>query len=266
MAYLTIPGLERISSVITIQGSIGSGKSTFMRALLEYCNVEKCNAEREEHFEEEWEGVKDFFLFVDEPLERWLEKILEVDGEMISMLAAYYRDIEGMAFRFQIFTFSTRLEALISAISRIMAPAGCTRPYRVHIIAERSLRADNLFFHMAPEKATKGADGITYRQLHGLNCGEFNKKESHMLFVPTPRLVCMDRIQERDRAAETESPISEDYMKRLEEKHLEMVEKFRQEKGSSSVMSLDRLSHKLAPEEITSYALETMSNIRELIK
>ena len=261
---MVIPGLDSILTVISLQGSIASGKSTFMRSMREYCDEHRLNAENPEHLDSE---EKDYFLFVKEPVERWEEKIYDAkgDGTLISMLAAYYANVPEMAFRFQIFTFTTRLRELINAIWRAVV-AGAGRKRRIHIISERSLRGDSLFFHMAPEKAVQGVDGIVYRELFSVCCDEYNKRESVMMYIPTPPEICVDRIIQRDRAAETESPIEKDYMLRLDSKHREMIAQFQSERGEDSVLFLDKLTKPLTEQEIMRVARETMEKIIELIK
>ena len=102
--------------IISIEGNIGSGKSTFLQLLKE--------------------NIKDV-LFLDEPVEEW-NNIKDISG--ITILENYYRDPKKYAFSFQIMAYISRLTILKRAIE--------SKKYDI-IITERCLYTDrNVFCKM----------------------------------------------------------------------------------------------------------------------
>ena len=105
--------------IISIEGNIGSGKSTFVQHL-------------KEHLEEEMPQPLRI-CFLQEPVDEW-NKIRDSSGKTI--IECYYEDQKSYAFTFQMMAYITRLNRIKEAL---------TGDYDV-IIMERSLQTDRLVF------------------------------------------------------------------------------------------------------------------------
>ena len=104
--------------IISIEGNIGSGKSTFMKKLKENNKDKRV-------------------LFLDEPVEEW-NTIKDIDGKNI--IEKYYSNQEKYAFSFQMMAYISRLTLLKRAFE--------SKKYEI-IITERSLYTDkNVFCKM----------------------------------------------------------------------------------------------------------------------
>ena len=103
------------SSVISIEGNIGSGKSTILEEL-------------RKHY-----GNNSQFCFLTEPVQEW-QSICDTDGENI--IQKYYKDQNKYAFSFQMMAYITRLKALKTALKD-----GCK-----YIVTERSPLSDKFIF------------------------------------------------------------------------------------------------------------------------
>jgi deoxyadenosine/deoxycytidine kinase len=103
---------------VSLEGNIGSGKSTFLNYLKEfYCDRQE-------------------ICFLDEPVEVW-NSIRDENG--VTILEKYYADQAKYAFDFQMMAYISRLSAIKGAMR-----AGCKI-----IISERSLQTDcNVFAQM----------------------------------------------------------------------------------------------------------------------
>ena len=86
--------------IYSIEGNIGSGKSTFVRMLKQW-----------------YEKNKDFcdtkFVFVDEPVDSWTTIC---DEKGTSILEKFYTDQKTYAFSFQMMAYITRLHILRKAV------------------------------------------------------------------------------------------------------------------------------------------------------
>ena len=99
--------------IITIEGNIGSGKSTFVNELKD--NIENV-------------------LFIDEPVDQW-EEIKDKEGKTI--IEKYYEDQKKYSFPFQMMAYISRLVLLKKAIE--------SNKYDI-IITERCLYTDKYVF------------------------------------------------------------------------------------------------------------------------
>ena len=100
--------------IFSIEGNIGSGKSTIIERLKERFND---------------------FIYLPEPVEEW-NKVKDTHGETI--LEKYYKDKKKYSFSFQMMAFITRLSQLKQAVKN--APDHCL------IITERSVFTDRDIF------------------------------------------------------------------------------------------------------------------------
>ena len=103
--------------IISIEGNIGSGKSTIVR------NLEK-----------KFFNLNDY-VFLKEPVHIW-ETIKDKEGKTI--LEKFYQNPEKYAFAFQVMAYATRSTILQDAIRN--------NPNCKYILCERSLEADNQIF------------------------------------------------------------------------------------------------------------------------
>ena len=100
--------------IISIEGNIGSGKSTILHMLKSYS--------------------KQNYIFVQEPVEEW-NNIRDKEGETI--LSHFYRDNKQYSFQFQMMAYISRLNLLRKIIKE--------NPNAV-IITERCLYTDKFVF------------------------------------------------------------------------------------------------------------------------
>ena len=84
--------------IISVEGNIGSGKSTFLTYLKKYVLDNNTNMD---------------IRFVQEPVDEWNE-IKDSSGE--SILEKFYKDQKEYAFSFQIMAYITRLRKLLQQI------------------------------------------------------------------------------------------------------------------------------------------------------
>jgi len=157
--------------LISIEGNIGSGKSTFVNILKAYYkdNNRVC--------------------FLDEPVDTW-NTIVDDNGETI--IENYYRDQKKYAFSFQMMAYISRLALLKRAIQN--------KEYDI-IISERSLSTDKyVFCQMLYDD--KIIDTINY-SIYNKWFDEFNIDiKTQYVYLKTDPSIAYDRIQTRARKGE----------------------------------------------------------------
>lgn len=269
--------LERISSFTSVEGNIGAGKSFLVKELR--AHIKKHNLAPGAPFFLNGSAVandkpRDLFVVIDEP--DWSAKIYtkqkklpeneQKECEKKSILSIYYDDPEEMALGFQINALTSRIDLLCECVEA--AIAFCTPTDRIHVISERSLLSDALFFRNLYES------GMIYDVEYGVYCKFYKtfverniKKLNTMILVNTGPEKCEKRIQERNREAETQGkkkiPLS--YLQSIHNLHLEMIDKFGNEKGHT-VINLD-FEHDLVDAHALSTLVEQlMFKLKQLIK
>ena len=169
--------------IYSIEGNIGSGKSTLIRCL------KKINKD---------------IIFVLEPVDEWAS-ITDLEGENI--LTKFYRDQRKYSFSFQMMAYISRL----SKLKRIVE-----KNPNATIITERSILTDkNVFAKMLyDDKHIEEVNYIIY--LKWFN--EFVEDISQVgfIYIKTYPNVCFKRVQKRNRSGET---ISQDYLERCHQYH-----------------------------------------------
>ena len=156
---------------ITIQGNIGSGKSTLVTVLNEKYGSDKR------------------VCFLQEPVNVW-DTITDENGTTI--LELYYKDQNKYAFSFQMMAYISRLSTLRKALSE---------GYDI-IIAERSLETDkNVFAQMIYDD--KNISEVEYN-IYLMWFEEFqeNIPEEQIVYLRTSPEVAMERINKRGRVGE----------------------------------------------------------------
>jgi deoxyadenosine/deoxycytidine kinase len=164
--------------LVSIEGNIGSGKSTVLQKLAE---------ELKDHPE---------YVFLQEPVDQW-DTIRDYDGK--SILAKYYEDNTKYGFSFQVMAFTTRLSAIKRKIKE--------NPNCSAIICERSLEADRHIFAKMLHNEDK-IDDINYQVYMGMY-NEFAAEFSvdSIVYMNASPETCHARISQRARSGEETIPL-----------------------------------------------------------
>lgn len=171
--------------LISIEGNIGSGKSTLVHQLKKYYKDNK------------------FVYFLDEPVSEWVE-IKDENG--VDILTKFYSETKKYAFSFQMMAYITRIHMLRKAIRE--------NPNCI-FITERSVYTDkNIFAQMLYD------DGmISNIDFDIYNRWFYEFAEVHdvsIIYVNTSYDKCNERIKKRNRKGEV---ISLEYLKRCGDYH-----------------------------------------------
>jgi deoxyadenosine/deoxycytidine kinase len=155
--------------LISIEGNIGSGKST----LVEYLKSI---------------GT---YVFVDEPVNEWLN-IKDKNGS--NALECFYNNQKENAFCFQILAYITRLKKLMDRIKE--------NPSNVVIITERSIETDrNVFAKMLYEDGfLSSIEWETYN--YWFDTFKETSKVDLIIYIKTSPEKCLERINKRNRSEE----------------------------------------------------------------
>lgn len=254
-------GMENIKHYISTEGSIGAGKSTFLAALRKYIAKHRLDATEASHIDAD-DLTKDYYLIVDEPVDEWTkENYTNEEGQKISMLGAFYSDIKGMSFPFQIYTFTTRMRRLRDTLNRVVPT---NFPRRIHIISERSMRSDRLFFeNLCQHNDAMKLQWAIYEEFFALICDEVLKRQDALIYLPVNSKVCHSRIERRSRLQETENNISEAYLAQLDDKHTELINEFKAQ--HKRVFQLDEFKNDMSSDEIDAVVEKTMRAIGDFV-
>jgi deoxyadenosine/deoxycytidine kinase len=166
--------------IISIEGNIGSGKTTFITELM---NSEKMK-------------TNNTICFLKEPVNLW-ESIKNTNNE--TMIECFYKEQEKYAFPFQVMAYVSRIALIKQAIAN---------GYK-YIFTERCIHTDkNVFLKMLYEsnKVEKMNYDI-YNMLFETFTQEYN---IYHIYIKTTPEVALQRVIKRDRAGE--SNISLEYL------------------------------------------------------
>jgi deoxyadenosine/deoxycytidine kinase len=175
--------------IVSIEGNIGSGKSTLISQL-----------------KSRFTSVGDIpIVYIDEPVRVW-NTIMDKEGNNI--IKRYYEDQKRFAFQFQMMAYITRITQLRKATEQYGG--------RCIIITERSIETDKqVFAKMLYESKT--LDNISYTiYLKWFDELSRNLKVDNLVYLQTRPDVSMERVVKRNRPGET---ISLDYLKDCHEHH-----------------------------------------------
>ena len=182
------------SVIISIDGNIGSGKTTFVKELSQRLN--------------ENNGLK--YIYLQEPVDEW-EKV--TDNNNVSLLKKFYQDVKSYAFSFQMMAFISRISLLRRTLE--------AHPENHVIICERSVFTDkNVFAKMLYNQGL--IEEVNYK-IYNMWFDElirdiqFNK----VIYLNTGPSSCLKRIKTRNRTGE--ESISEEYLQTLNDYHLEWL-------------------------------------------
>ena len=180
-----------LPSVVSIEGNIGSGKSTILEFLKKRFKDNKSIA------------------FLSEPVDVWRE-IKDEDG--IDLLTNFYKNQEKFSFHFQMAAYISR----IAAITKLQEN---NKEIKL-IIVERSIWTDkNVFAKMLYDdgKISKLEYNIYLKWFD-----EFSKLINHSLniYIKTKPEVAFDRVKKRNRSGET---IPLEYLQKCHKYHNEWL-------------------------------------------
>jgi len=174
--------------IFSIEGNIGSGKSTFLKKL-EFYYAKNNN-----------------FIFLQEPVDNWNEI---VDSNGVNILTKYYADQSRYAFSFQMMAFITRLKQISETIKKY-------KNKDVTIFTERCIFTDREIFARMLYDEGKIEDVEYMIYLKWFDYFVKDIKINGIIYIKTYPSVCMRRIQKRNREGED---ISVDYLINLHNYH-----------------------------------------------
>ena len=177
------------SKIFSIQGNIGSGKSTVVRKL-------------------EDKGVANMRC-LQEPVNVWSE--YQMDGKNI--LEHFYSDRKRFAFPFQMMAFYTRLKVIKDLVSSTSGDG---------IVMERSLETDKRIFAkmMIDDGSIDQMSARIYNEWFNDLTPDYTSGIIN-IYIRTPPEVCHQRISERKRPGEDVIPL--DYLERCHQLHDEWL-------------------------------------------
>lgn len=183
---------QNLSTYYSLEGNIGSGKSTFIRILDEYSkeiNNKMVNIHNTR--------------VVEEPVNMWQD----MNGS--NVLESFYKDPKRYSFTFQMATFVTRTELLEKALNYGDS----------FVIAERSVLTDkNVFSKNCYESDLMNEmEYSVYQEMFNYLNKKTKMKPKGVIYIRTNPDECLRRINERNRGEE--SKISIEYLTNLHEKH-----------------------------------------------
>ena len=176
--------------VISIEGNIGSGKSTILNIL---------------------KSKLSDVIFIDEPVDEWF-KIKDNNNK--NMLELFYNNKNKYSFVFQITAYITRLRKLIEILKDNNDKI---------IICERSIYTDKYVFAkmLYQDKFINDIEWNSYN--YWFDTFKEISKLDGIIYVNTKPDICFDRIKKRNRNGE--SNISLDYLNNCHQKHLDWISK-----------------------------------------
>ena len=191
--------------MISIEGNIGSGKSTI---------IEKCKnfLEKKTYNQYPEKFSKIMFLkdqnqinkisFLKEPIEKWLNTIDECDGDNI--LDKFYKNPPRWGYSFQMNAFITKSKQILNLISK----------NRI-LITERSINSDNHVFTsiLLEDKIMTSIEKILYSEWYYWIKDSFKIPDpNYYIYLKVDPDVALSRIKKRSR--DEEDGVSIEYLKK----------------------------------------------------
>jgi deoxyadenosine/deoxycytidine kinase len=178
--------------LITVEGNIGVGKTTFLEKL------------------EKDHDVKVIY----EPVEEWL-KYKDADTGL-SIFEMYYNDKTRYSFTFQIMALQTRFENIMQV---------CRNTTSKYVICERSIFTDfNIFAKLMNEKGEMtDLELAIYKRCHDFMTELCNISIFKYIYLIASPETCIQRIKKRSRAGEENIDIN--FIQQLHDFHESWLEK-----------------------------------------
>ena len=186
-----------MSQIISIEGNIGSGKSTILKSL-------------NEHFKD-----TPNIIFLQEPVSEW-EKIK--DKNNVTILEKFYENQQKYSFAFQMMAYISRLSLLKDTIEKY--------PDSI-IISERCLNTDRYVFAKMLYDSGKLEDVEYQIYLNWFDHFSNMQKIQKVIYLKTKPEICFNRISKRNR--DGESNISLEYLDNCHEYHEDMIKNIKDE-------------------------------------
>ena len=218
---------------ISLEGSIGAGKSTLVKAIEDL--------------------GRDDVIVIQEPVSLWTARNIEQsDGSRTSLLESYYKDQRGVALAFQMYAMLTRVQQLLDV--------QLSENKRTLVVAERCCWSDYELFGkpMYDCGLLSPADWFVYTEwFKAVTSSRLAPplKPSGYVFLNCPPEKCMERIGVR--ARQGEDGIDLPYLKSLHDAHLRFLETKKEEEVA--VMEIDGSAAEaiqITAERIVTWGLE----------
>lgn len=190
--------------MISIEGNIGSGKSTFVQHLKDNFAQEFPNQFR--------------ICFLQEPVDEW-NQIRDSTGKTI--IECYYENQHAYAFTFQMMAYITRLNRIKEALAE---------NYDM-IIMERSLQTDRLVFAQMLKDEAKISEIEFAVYTKWFDSFQAEIPHCHTIYLQTTPEIALERVQRRAREGED---IPLDYLAKCHSYHERWLNN-----GSAAVLVLD---------------------------
>jgi len=202
---MLLPGMDSIQGVISIQGNIGAGKTTFMREF------------KKKLLEGKLPGVK--VIGVDEPVDEW--RVPKYRNGSKSIFELFCEDMKKNSFLFQVNAFNTRQRAVITC----MLTANVQPGDKVVLLSERSMISDRLFAeNLFRSGMMSEEEWDIYNQFFDTVAGSIVKMEKVMIYIDVSYELCYERMLRRKRFEEL--TVTKEYLHALELAHEEMLARF----------------------------------------
>ena len=234
--------------MISIEGNIGSGKSTI---------IEKCKnfLEKKTYNQYPEKFSKIMFLkdqnqinkisFLKEPIEKWLNTIDECDGDNI--LDKFYKNPPRWGYSFQMNAFITKSKQILNLISK----------NRI-LITERSINSDNHVFTsiLLEDKIMTSIEKILYSEWYYWIKDSFKIPDpNYYIYLKVDPDVALSRIKKRSR--DEEDGVSIEYLKKIEDKHNDWLLHLE----NTTVINLNHDTNLVNDIEIIYKILEVVDNV-----
>jgi len=180
--------------IISIEGNIGSGKTTLMANLRKEYKYNPC------------------VIFLKEPVDEWA-KIKDSNGKTI--LEKFYENQEAYSFPFQMMAYISRLNELRQALK------GLDPSKKYIIITERSLNTDRYVFAKMLYESGKMEDVCYQIYLNWFDTFSEEFPVHKVVYVKTAPEICHARISKRAREGEDCIPL--EYLTSCDKYHEDML-------------------------------------------
>jgi deoxyadenosine/deoxycytidine kinase len=192
--------------IISIEGNIGSGKSTFLDILRKQFKYHHFNIE-----------------YVDEPLDLWLKM---KDDNNVNLLDNFYKDQERWSYTFQNFAFISHKKYLENAFNSLIKKEQDKELKYIDgiIICERSTLTDKYVFgkQLYQDGKINKMEWQIYEEWFNWLENKFdNLKIDYHIYVRTSPEICQERIKKRNRDEETTIPL--EYLEKIHNRHDEWL-------------------------------------------